>query len=195
MPLNLSLLTISMADVTSGNQQPPQPLNQKSGNKSLLIIGGIIVLLIIGGWIFFGRDANDDAGSLSDTTEEADNLFGADTETLVTDEDSIDLSDDTIDSGPAAGVVQEFTVAGSNFAFDPAEMRVQAGDTVRITLTNDSPMPHDWRLDEFNAATEIINTGETDTIEFVASQAGEFEYYCSVGNHRAMGMVGTLIVE
>ena len=32
-------------------------------------------------------------------------------------------------------------------------------------------------------------------VEFVASIAGTFEYYCSVGEHRAKGMKGNLIVE
>lgn len=93
------------------------------------------------------------------------------------------------------GTVVEFTVAGSNFKFSPAEMRVKQGDIVRVTLTNDDTMSHDWRLDEFNAATKVIKSGERDTIEFVAEQAGEYEYYCSVGRHRQMGMVGKLIVE
>ena len=38
-------------------------------------------------------------------------------------------------------------------------------------------------------------TGQIDEVEFVVDKAGTFEYYCSVGNHRQMGMVGKLIVE
>ena len=44
-------------------------------------------------------------------------------------------------------------------------------------------------------ALEKINGGETDSIEFVADKVGTFEYYCSVGQHRSMGMVGKLTVE
>ncbi|KKT09719.1 MAG: Plastocyanin [candidate division WWE3 bacterium GW2011_GWB2_43_22] len=54
---------------------------------------------------------------------------------------------------------------------------------------------HDLRLDEFNVATKLLKAGETDTVEFTADKAGVFEYYCSVGEHRKMGMVGTLTVE
>jgi len=32
-------------------------------------------------------------------------------------------------------------------------------------------------------------------VEFTADTPGEFEYYCSVGQHRANGQVGKLIVE
>jgi len=54
---------------------------------------------------------------------------------------------------------------------------------------------HDFVIDEFNVATKMTKTGETDTVEFIADKAGVFEYYCSVGEHRKMGMVGTLTVE
>lgn len=43
--------------------------------------------------------------------------------------------------------------------------------------------------------TKVINGGETDTVEFTPDKAGSFEYYCSVGKHRAMGMKGTVTVE
>ncbi len=54
---------------------------------------------------------------------------------------------------------------------------------------------HDLVIDEFNARTAQLQTGQSEIIEFVADQSGEFEYYCSIGSHRAMGMVGKLIVE
>ncbi|MEY4731380.1 MAG: hypothetical protein RL681_326, partial [Candidatus Parcubacteria bacterium] len=46
----------------------------------------------------------------------------------------------------------------------------------------------------FNAATKVLTDGQSETIEFVANKAGTFEYYCSVGSHRQMGMKGTLTV-
>ena len=95
-------------------------------------------------------------------------------------------------------VVFEFNADGFNFVkngeYGPT-ITVNLGDTVRIEFANDDAMPHDWVLDEFDARTEILQTGEFEAIEFVADQVGEFEYYCSVGQHRANGMVGTLIVQ
>lgn len=92
------------------------------------------------------------------------------------------------------GSVKEFTVEGRPFEFSLKEMRVNKGDTVTVTFVNQEGM-HDWVVDEFNARTKQIKTGETDTVTFVADQTGMFEYYCSVGQHRANGMVGKLIVE
>ena len=93
-----------------------------------------------------------------------------------------------------AGTVKEFIVTGSNFKFTPTEMRVKQGDTVRVTFKN-STGTHDWKLDEFKAATKVLQGGQEETVEFVASKTGTFEYYCSVGTHRQMGMKGSLVVE
>ena len=87
------------------------------------------------------------------------------------------------------GAVKEFTVTGSAFKFAPATLTVNKGDTVRITFK------HDFVIDELGVKTQVINTGQEEVVEFVADTAGTFEYYCSVGNHRQMGMVGTLTVK
>jgi nitrosocyanin len=96
-------------------------------------------------------------------------------------------ADNTMDS------VKEFAVEGGMYYFTPKEITVNKGDTVKIVFTNKEGM-HDFVIDEFNARTKIIQTGQTDTITFVADKAGTFEYYCSVGDHRAKGMKGMLIV-
>lgn len=96
-------------------------------------------------------------------------------------------------SAPTTGATKEFTVTGSNFKFAPATMTVKKGDTVKITFVNSSGT-HDWNLDEFNAHSGVIQAGATKTVTFVADKAGSFEYYCAVGEHRQMGMKGTLTV-
>ena len=90
--------------------------------------------------------------------------------------------------------VKAFVVTGQNFSFSLSEIRVKKGDKVKINIINEGGF-HDWVLDEFNARTPRISDGETAEVEFTADRAGTFEYYCSVGEHRAMGMKGNLIVE
>jgi nitrosocyanin len=92
------------------------------------------------------------------------------------------------------GAVKEFDVEGGMYYFKPNVITVKKGDTVKIVFTNKEGM-HDWVIDEFNARTKKIKEGETDTVTFVADTVGTFEYYCSVGSHRAMGMKGSLIVQ
>lgn len=90
--------------------------------------------------------------------------------------------------------VKSFTIDSFGFGYSESEIRVKKGDTVTINLTNSDGF-HDWVVDEFDAATPKIRAGETSSVTFVADKVGTFEYYCSVGSHRAQGMVGNLIVE
>lgn len=88
-----------------------------------------------------------------------------------------------------------FVITGNSFAFSQKEMRVKKGSLVTVTFTSTGGF-HDWVVDEFNAATKQVKDGEgSTTVTFKADKTGTFEYYCSVGSHRAMGMVGNLIVE
>lgn len=89
--------------------------------------------------------------------------------------------------------VVELTVNGDNFKFAPNTLSVKKGQTVKLTFNNTGGF-HDLKIDEFNIATHQIKDGASETIEFVADKTGSFAYYCSVGKHRAMGMVGTLTV-
>jgi len=90
--------------------------------------------------------------------------------------------------------VREFTLDSFNYGYSMDTITVNEGDTVTITLTNSEGF-HDLVIDEFGVATEKIRAGDTTSVTFVADRAGTYEYYCSVGNHRAQGMVGTLVVE
>jgi len=90
--------------------------------------------------------------------------------------------------------VKVFNVSGANYRYDPKTITVQKGDKVRI-IFQPQDMQHDWDITELGIDSPVTVVGETSEIEFTADEAGEFEYFCSVGNHRANGMVGTLIVE
>lgn len=105
--------------------------------------------------------------------------------------DSAMMEDDSMMEESEVKVVE---VEGGSYYFEPNEIRVNEGDTVRVVF-NSVDMMHDFVIDEFDAASEIAQAGETVEVTFTANKAGEYEYYCSVGNHRAQGMVGTLIVE
>ncbi len=162
-------------------------------NKAVIVL---IVLLLAGGIYFLS------SGNSSDT-EMMKKEVAPKPEMVVEKEDSyVDMSDEK-----AAKVVEEDTtmieetagvvtveVEGGAFYFDPKEITVNKGDTVKIVFTNVGGV-HDWVIDEFDARTKVLQAGETETITFVADQTGTFEYYCSVGNHRAQGMVGNLIVK
>ncbi|PIY93208.1 MAG: hypothetical protein COY69_02860 [Candidatus Magasanikbacteria bacterium CG_4_10_14_0_8_um_filter_32_14] len=88
----------------------------------------------------------------------------------------------------------EFTIEGKNISYNLKEMKVKKGDKVKVTFVNSEGF-HDWRLDGYNVGTKQISVGQSETVEFIADKVGTFEYFCSVGKHRAMGMKGNFIVE
>ena len=98
--------------------------------------------------------------------------------------------DTTSEKVEPTGNVVEVTVNATNFEFDKKEIRAKAGDTIKLTVVNKTGA-HGLAIDEFK---QDVKGGET--VEFVADQKGEFEYYCSLmcgTGHDSM--VGKLIIE
>ncbi len=86
----------------------------------------------------------------------------------------------------------ELTTA--NFQFDQREIRVQAGETVALPLTNRDPYAHSFDVDAFDVHVLML-TGEPSVARFTPTEAGTYTFYCGVPGHVQGGMVGTLIVE
>lgn len=150
-------------------------------NKALPVL---IVLAIFGGLVWFARSQPVVETTPTPTVEEVAGPTDSEQTSIAVDEPN-----------PAAQAeVREFTVVGRNFEYDTSEIRVKQGETVRIVFKNEEGT-HDWVVDEFNVRSALIQSGKETTVDFVADKKGEFEYYCSVGQHRQMGMKGLLIVE
>ncbi len=90
--------------------------------------------------------------------------------------------------------IQTINVEAGSFYFKPNLITVKKGQKVKIILTS-RDMMHDFFLDEFDVKSPITKEGETNTVEFTPDKTGQFEFYCSVGQHRKMGQVGKLIVQ
>ncbi|MBI2593960.1 cupredoxin domain-containing protein [Candidatus Daviesbacteria bacterium] len=149
-------------------------------NKNLII--GIFIALVIagGGWLFFKGQ--------SVSTQPANETIAPITEVPASGnvEESTDSS--------MTKQVKEFSVTGSSFKFEPAEVKVNKGDTVKITFVNAGGF-HDFNIEGYDVKTKQGNGPSEETVTFVASKAGEFPFYCSVGQHRSKGMEGKLIVQ
>lgn len=163
---------------------------------SPMMIGGIIILVIALGAVAVFATKNNSSTS----TQNSSAPHNAPTEAMKDDSSmkSQTTPGDTMKEGGTSeekteGALKTFEVDASNFKFAPNKISVNEGDTVKITFKNTGGM-HNFNIDEFNAKSKTIQTGQTDELMFVASKKGSFEFYCSVGNHRAMGMVGTLTV-
>ncbi|HVC58235.1 MAG TPA: plastocyanin/azurin family copper-binding protein [Candidatus Acidoferrales bacterium] len=102
---------------------------------------------------------------------------------------------------PAGGSVT-INVALSNtnnqFVITPNVITVSPGESVTLNVTNDgTSMPHNLVIPALNASTPFaMSPGQNAVVKFTApSGAGNYTYYCSIGSHRALGMVGTLVVK
>jgi plastocyanin len=97
------------------------------------------------------------------------------------------------DLSPTANA-REISVEAGDVYFLPVRIRAEAGETLRIKLTNQGNWRHDFVIDELNAKSEVLRGGESTEFEFMAGEKGIYTYYCSVPGHRAMGQIGHLIV-
>ena len=99
--------------------------------------------------------------------------------------------------GSSAGETSESEASGTltlevssvDFSFELPEDTLAPG-TYEITLTNDGDSTHDLVVErdgEDVGASEQIGPGESSTFE-VTLEEGDYVFYCSVGNHRSMGM-------
>ena len=152
--------------------------------KFIYIVGLVIITFIA--FTFISKDKQE-----TNITEE-----GSEVTQTSSENDTVAEEIDTEETTDDARSVEEkvFSVSGINYAFNETEIRVKEGDKVTINFVSDEGF-HDWVVDEFNAATEKVRPGTPTSVTFTADKAGTYEYYCSVGSHRAQGMVGQLIVE
>jgi plastocyanin len=102
-------------------------------------------------------------------------------------------------SSNSGSETKTFVITGENFKFkmnsqDNPDIQVNSGNKVIIKFSSIFGL-HDFVVDEFNAKTTKVNDGQSISVLFVASKKGTYEYYCSVGEHRAMGKHGRFIVN
>ncbi len=152
----------------------------------MIIIGGAIVLILVIGLVVLTSRSK----TVSPQSSGVENSLGGSSPS----DKVIPNERQNPASASSNASVRKFTITGSNYKFSLPEIRVKKGETVEVTFTNEEAF-HDWKIDEFNAGTAVIGAGKSETVTFVADKVGTFEYYCSVGNHRANGMKGNLIVE
>lgn len=144
--------------------------------RNLIVIVVIVALVAGGGYLLFKKlKPADSAGNLvSKTTTQNEEVPGRGT----------------------VSIAREITIVASEYKFEPSEIRVKKGETVKLTLKNSGNMPHNWSVEKMmGASIDQVSAGQNGTITITPSQRGTFVTYCSIGQHRKLGMVGKLIVE
>ena len=93
---------------------------------------------------------------------------------------------------------QQVTISVSNaMRFEPAAIRVRAGQPLELTLRNRDQSAHDLTLNE-GAAQPIklaVNGGETTSRTLTFDRPGTYTFECSIPGHALAGMRGTITVD
>jgi plastocyanin len=92
-------------------------------------------------------------------------------------------------SSPSSTEGETVTVTAVDFDFELSEDSYAAG-TYTFEVTNTGQMPHNFRVERDGTdigGTDVIQPGGSATVE-IALEAGDYFFYCGVGQHRANGM-------
>lgn len=101
--------------------------------------------------------------------------------------------DDDSDSA-SSEPVSEITIAAPAISFDVDEFTVSSGEQITVTLDNQHDgVPHNISFDGVeDAATELTEGPDTQTLTFTAPAPGEYEFQCDAHPPQ---MRGTMIVR
>lgn len=86
-------------------------------------------------------------------------------------------------------------VSGSDYQYSPSSITLPLGIKTLLTFKNVGTVSHNLVISELGVDIPVIGAGESMTVEVTAGKAGDFAFYCGVGNHRTLGMSGTVKVE
>jgi plastocyanin len=102
------------------------------------------------------------------------------------------------DTGGGGGKAQTLKLSadpGGALKFDKSSLTAKPGK-VTIVMDNPSDLPHAVEIEGsgVEVAGDTVQKGGVSEAS-ADLKAGEYEYYCPVGNHKDAGMEGTLTVQ
>ena len=121
--------------------------------------------------------------------------------------------------GGDSGVREVRVRATDDLRFEPSEMRLRRGQSVRLMMENMGDSVHDFTVDKMpmmgggtqggphdmgNGMTMdtseyamhmAVQSHRDGVMEFTPTETGTYAFYCTTNGHRAAGMEGTIVVE
>lgn len=99
--------------------------------------------------------------------------------------------------GTSGGGGGKLTIEMGEYYYKPATITVSPGASVTVTLKNAGALPHNFYCDQINPTeSSLVDAGKSADFTFTApSQAGTYDFWCSVPGHKELGMVGKLEVK
>lgn len=118
------------------------------------------------------------------------------------------------DAEESARVIE---VSMQDIAYSNTALTASKGEHIRIALDNKGQVTHDFTIDRIpvsglhseggasgaehdhaastNALHLALDKGKQGWLEFEPTEAGTYQFYCTVAGHRDAGMRGTLTVQ
>lgn len=153
-------------------------------NKIILIV--IVVLTITtGGYLFFKGSSK----------EKSEPVVSPGTSSAVPAPGETDVEEVVVEEGKSLDEVKEIIIISTEFAFTPSIITARAGQQIVLNFENQGKSNHNFIIEGLGVGSRVIGAGQTDIIEFTASDSGTYTFFCSVPGHRAAGMEGLLKVE
>ena len=154
--------------------------NSQEGIARPMIVGLVAVIIIAGLIGYFAVNSSKD--SVEETeTEQIVETTPVEAGSMNT---SITPATEATQSATDNMQAQVIEVDGTNFKFAPSTITVKQGKPVTIKFNNMEGF-HDFVVDALDISTKQIQAGDSQSVTFTPTKKGSFEYYCSIGNHRA----------
>jgi len=144
-------------------------------NKGIWISLGVLLAIILAGFFLLRKPANQTSQKEVAPTPEL----------TVT---------ETAPPGSATPA-REIIVTGSEYSYTPKNIQVEKGERIKLTFKNIGAIAHNLAITDLGISTKTIAKGDEDSIEFTASEAGTFTFFCSIAGHKALGMEGEIEVK
>jgi plastocyanin len=112
------------------------------------------------------------------------------TSTPTTTEDTSGATGATGEGGDTGASASE--VGMTEYSFDPSDLTLASGDS--IDVVNDGELPHNLTVEGEDVATADLDPGGNEELT-VDLDPGDYDFLCTIGDHAAQGMTGTLTVE
>ena len=95
--------------------------------------------------------------------------------------------------GCGGGGGQEITVTMSDFAFEPRDFPIQAGQKTTIALQNKGAVEHNFTVAQLNVVSPNVPPQQAARVELAAPR-GTYKVVCTIPGHEEAGMVGQVTV-
>jgi len=113
------------------------------------------------------------------------------------DDESAGTTATTEETTAAGGGGETVKVSATDFKFDPSDPRVAPGE-VTFDVTNDGETLHNLEVEGPSGEAELpedLQPGDSGSLAVDLGEPGTYKFYCPVGNHEELGMVGEVTVE